>query len=257
LDRVLLSSISDGRLLPEVLHDSAQHRTEELVARMRQDAVLVGYPLVEAEVVRRRRAQVVKATDRTRPRAFADAMGWSDYVVAPVVLGGRVTGLFQADRRDPESSPDARDAAALGSCAAYFALVYERAVLRQRLHEQRQEMGRIATWADVRTSELADRSITLTAEPLGSRDDTHATPPAGGENALRDLLTRRELDVLQLMVGGVTNAGIAKDLVLSEGTVKFHVKNILRKLHVANRAEATSRYLRLTLSKEARRTGKT
>ena len=34
---------------------------------------------------------------------------------------------------------------------------------------------------------------------------------------------------------------------VSEGTVKFHVKNILRKLHAANRAEATSRYLRLTL----------
>ncbi len=29
--------------------------------------------------------------------------------------------------------------------------------------------------------------------------------------------------------------------------MKFHVKNILRKLHAANRAEATSRYLRLTL----------
>jgi DNA-binding NarL/FixJ family response regulator len=36
-------------------------------------------------------------------------------------------------------------------------------------------------------------------------------------------------------------------LVVSEGTVKFHVKNILRKLHASNRAEATSRYLRLTL----------
>ena len=48
------------------------------------------------------------------------------------------------------------------------------------------------------------------------------------------------------MVKGETNASIARALVVSDGTVKFHVKNILRKLRVANRAEATSRYLLLT-----------
>ena len=52
------------------------------------------------------------------------------------------------------------------------------------------------------------------------------------------------------MVRGETNGQIARDLVLSEGTVKFHVKNVLRKLHAANRAEATSRYLRLTLNRD-------
>ena len=56
------------------------------------------------------------------------------------------------------------------------------------------------------------------------------------------------------MVKGETNADIARALVVSEGTVKFHVKNILRKLHASNRAEATSRYLRLSLRQgEARR----
>jgi DNA-binding CsgD family transcriptional regulator len=35
---------------------------------------------------------------------------------------------------------------------------------------------------------------------------------------------------------------------VSEGTVTFHVKNILRKLHAFNCCEATSRYLRLTLN---------
>jgi DNA-binding NarL/FixJ family response regulator len=69
------------------------------------------------------------------------------------------------------------------------------------------------------------------------------------QTGLRDLLTRREIDVLELMVRGDTNAAIARDLVLSVGTVKFHVKNILRKLNAANRAEATSRYLRMTLKR--------
>jgi LuxR family transcriptional regulator, regulator of acetate metabolism len=59
-------------------------------------------------------------------------------------------------------------------------------------------------------------------------------------------LTRRELDVLRLMARGRTNSAVAAELVISEGTVKFHVNNILRKLHAGNRAEAASRYLRLT-----------
>jgi DNA-binding NarL/FixJ family response regulator len=38
---------------------------------------------------------------------------------------------------------------------------------------------------------------------------------------------------------------VAQELVISEGTVKSHVKHILRKLRVANRAEAVSRYLHM------------
>jgi len=46
--------------------------------------------------------------------------------------------------------------------------------------------------------------------------------------------------VLKLMAAGDTNARIASKLIISEGTVKSHVKHILRKLCAANRAEAVS-----------------
>ncbi len=59
------------------------------------------------------------------------------------------------------------------------------------------------------------------------------------------LLTKRELEVLRLLADGNTNKAIADTLVISGGTVKFHVNSILRKLRAANRAEAVSRYLRL------------
>jgi DNA-binding NarL/FixJ family response regulator len=59
------------------------------------------------------------------------------------------------------------------------------------------------------------------------------------------LLTRRELDVLRLLADGNSNKAIADALVVSSATVKFHVGGILRKLHVANRVEAVSRYLSL------------
>jgi DNA-binding NarL/FixJ family response regulator len=58
-------------------------------------------------------------------------------------------------------------------------------------------------------------------------------------------LTLREREVLDLMATGATNIQIAQALVVSEGTVKSHVKRILRKLHVANRSEAVARYLHL------------
>jgi DNA-binding NarL/FixJ family response regulator len=59
------------------------------------------------------------------------------------------------------------------------------------------------------------------------------------------ILTAREREVLELMVEGVTsNRKLAKRLGLSENTVKFHVRNILDKLRVHNRAEVVGYALR-------------
>ena len=61
----------------------------------------------------------------------------------------------------------------------------------------------------------------------------------------QDALTAREREVLELMVEGVTsNRKLAKRLGLSENTVKFHVRNILDKLHLNNRAQVVSFALR-------------
>ena len=57
-------------------------------------------------------------------------------------------------------------------------------------------------------------------------------------------LTRRELDVLALMVEGLTNPEIADQLMVGRATVKFHVSNILGKLGVGTRTEAVALALR-------------
>ena len=60
-----------------------------------------------------------------------------------------------------------------------------------------------------------------------------------------DALTEREGEVLELLVSGVTsNRKLAKHLGLSENTVKFHVRNILDKLHLHNRAQVVSYAIR-------------
>ena len=54
----------------------------------------------------------------------------------------------------------------------------------------------------------------------------------------RSALTDRELQILQLVAAGATNSEIARQLWITQQTVKFHVSNIYRKLDVANRTEA-------------------
>jgi two-component system, NarL family, response regulator LiaR len=57
-------------------------------------------------------------------------------------------------------------------------------------------------------------------------------------------LTDREIQVLKLVAQGLTNQEIADRLVISEWTVRTHVRNILGKLHLANRIQATLYALR-------------
>ncbi len=63
------------------------------------------------------------------------------------------------------------------------------------------------------------------------REAKRKVPPAFAE------LTPRELEVLQLLADGQTNAGIAVQLVLSEKTVRGYVSNILSKLHREDRTQ--------------------
>ncbi len=76
---------------------------------------------------------------------------------------------------------------------------------------------------------------TLAPEAIQALIQTNAE-----ESILGKDLTRRELEVLALLVKGYSNPDIAESLVVSRATVKVHVGNILSKLSASNRAEAIS-----------------
>ncbi len=61
---------------------------------------------------------------------------------------------------------------------------------------------------------------------------------ARGEQA-PDRLTPRETEVLKLVASGKSNREIAEELSVTENTVKVHLRNILEKLHLQNRIQAT------------------
>ncbi len=84
---------------------------------------------------------------------------------------------------------------------------------------------------------MAPRFLKELTQP--EADSSRRRPPKGpgrGESHL----TLREQEILQLVAQGLSNAEIAYSLVLSENTVKAHIKNILGKLQSKNRSEAVA-----------------
>jgi len=72
----------------------------------------------------------------------------------------------------------------------------------------------------------------LTQVPIPSEAPTLAPPPALAE------LTPREQEVLRLIAKGASNREIAQQLYISEGTVKYHITNILSRLNLRDRTQA-------------------
>jgi NarL family two-component system response regulator LiaR len=90
----------------------------------------------------------------------------------------------------------------------------------------------------------------LLQEMTGQRpaQDEEPSPPPPARPPTVDPLTERELEVLKLVARGLSNVEIADQLVIAEGTVRTHVSNILNKLHLVSRTQATLYALRQGLA---------
>ena len=256
LCRAVVSLVRGGTMIAESAHfDGDPEGAKRVLAQLRATPLRLEHPLIETELLRRRRATIVLDA-HVHPRAdrrLTELMGWRTYVAAPIVVGSQVTGVIHADR-GAEQQLDVLDRDVLWEFTSGLAQAYESASLRRTLRHERDQMREFLQWLGARSSELSDAPVTL-AGGSDSVDAALAPSPLGEDVALgegRDdravfegLLTRRELDVLRLLAEGKSNRAIADELVVSTGTVKFHVNSLLRKLHAANRAEAVSRYLRL------------
>lgn len=99
------------------------------------------------------------------------------------------------------------------------------------------------TVQDVTELRAAAEALHQTASDLGRRAAAlqGARGPRG--KGLTALLTPRQVEILGLVAEGFSNAEIASRLYLTESTVKWHLRKILRSLGVSNRAQAVARYL--------------
>ncbi len=250
--RVLLSLTGEGRLVAEAVHlGEEQTREREVLTALRENEIRLEHPLIETELLRRRRATIVDGADLNPrvDRRLVEIMGWVAYAAAPLVVGGQVIGMLHAGRAAGERL-DVLDRDVLWEFTSLLAQAYESASLRRTLRYEREQTREFLEWLGARSGELMDAPIRLATMQRPAETPAAAPAVAGGPGrddriVFEGLLTRRELDVLRLLAEGGSNRRIAESLVISEGTVKFHVNSILRKLRVSNRAEAVSRYLRL------------
>jgi DNA-binding CsgD family transcriptional regulator len=210
-------------------------------------------PLLEGEMVRRGQPILVRnaQNDARVHNELAAITKSAEYVAAPVFSWGRPIGLVHADRHTDDYVAEF-DRQTLGIFAEGLGLAFERNLMLERLQAMRRaanEHARTANaLADDFTLEVLEMAgpapaLALAAEFLDECPGQMRTP-AGHESRLLSELTIREAEVLRAIAVGKTNAQIATALFVTEGTVKSHVKHILRKLGAGNRTEAVAKYHR-------------
>lgn len=246
-DRTMISQVDGKHVVPRIVQIPANptwaQELEIFAAGQRLD---LGGLVAEARMVRTI-APILVGHSENLPNLLRATEARS-YVAAPITFQGVVIGFLHADCLLTRRTLDAFDRDVVGMFAKGVGHAWEHVALHERLQTLRRDVGRGHAAALAVMSESANVAVRL---QQGSGDDRvlmglAATMPVSNDARLAALLTRRELAVMQLIAAGETNAGIAKTLVIAEGTVKSHVKHILRKLRAKNRVEAVSRFAALT-----------
>jgi DNA-binding CsgD family transcriptional regulator len=243
----MLSLVDRSVWTPTWAHsDREPEWAQGLVASGQQNPQTFVPSLPEFELVRRARSILVTDVEG-RGKVYREVVGASgshSYVAAGVMSDGVLVGLLHADKYFQKSDVDELDRSVLGLFAEAFGHVLAKAVVSDRSSAIRSRLAELT--ADINSTAsglgtLHDRinqSGRVGTEQVGGRS-VDRSQGASLDNAE---LTPRETQVLALMAKGASNLEISTRLFISNGTVKAHVKHILRKLGAANRAEAVSRW---------------
>ena len=244
-DRAIVSRLDDSMWTTEYIHvDGDSEWADEILAAGRGAPQQIVPGLPEQDLVRRRRPILVNGVqDRVLEhsqihRAVAEVSRSRSYVAAAITPGDQIFGFLHGDRFFHDGDLDQFDCDLLGLFAQGYSYALERAMVSEKLNAlQLHIRGVAANLEDVATGSVLAAPDGFPQAQTGLHE-AMATHAAGADGNL----TRREVEVLQLMANGDTNHRIARRLVISEGTVKSHVKHILRKLGASNRAEAVARW---------------
>lgn len=243
-DRAILFGLEGAQLITESAHFEAEpHAAEEFMRAARQKALRLDQRGAIGEMFRRRQAIVMSDADAPTLDPLLLAAKLGSCVAAPIVVaGGQPIGSLHAGFDAPSRRPGADDREVLWAFTEGLGYALELTWLRQGVAEQLERMRGIVTAAGAYVDEPAERRIAPFEVTPPTEVSMKGQAPLVTEPRLEDVLTRRELEVAALLAQGTTNSSIAEQLVISNGTVKTHVKSILRKLGAANRGEAASRY---------------
>ena len=246
--RAVMSKLESRSWKPLILHNREDDgATRGWFSEWVNQSVPLSAMAPEAELISRRRPSLVYDTDHApvyRPLIVQAGQSRS-YVVAPLVLGSDVIGFLHTDHHPLSRRVDETDRDVLWAFADGFTHIYERAVLLERLRDHRESVRELFFGAVDRIDDLCDAGPQLARSDRDGWHGGHGSHGIEGSGQLsapaREAtveLTDREAEVFDLMVTGASNMDIADRLVITEGTVKSHVKHILRKYGAVNRAQA-------------------
>ena len=240
--RALLSRVEDNVWSPWVGHfvDAMPDWFDAWI----DTRIPLGDMVLETQLLTERRPALVHDTSAPEVHQIVRDGLSNSYVVAPVMPAGNVVGFLHCDHHPSDRRVDESDRDVLWAFAEGFGHIYERTVLLERMHTQREEIRDLLQDVDTTLKDLCDAEIELATQPAaGSVVTRTAVSVLTTMSARMEELTPREAEVLTLMVAGAKNGAIAEKLVITEGTVKSHVKHILRKLGAVNRSQAIAHYL--------------
>jgi DNA-binding CsgD family transcriptional regulator len=254
--RSLISRVHGSRWKPDMVWSDPATVTRDVRGSferyVEETEIPLEHLLLETDLARRRRPALVDqpVEDERTFKGIIVASQTDGYVVAPILPTGTVIGFLHADRLGQGRSVDAQDRDNLWMFAEHFGLLYERLMLVQRLEQQRVQLKAALREAGRHIDEACTAEIELALDETVALAQERRSPGAR-TRTLTGLLTVREIEVLELLAEGRTNAEIGGVLVVSEATVKSHLARLLRKLQASSRAEAVARYLQL-LADESR-----
>lgn len=246
LDRVVIYRVDDSRLVPEAVWFGGGNDGWAAEVLASANAVELHGRRYEIDMIRRRHAVLV-TEPREDPRVWGpllEELNITGFLSVPVVADGAVVATLAADTYFSGRPLDTLDRDCLAAFARGLGHALERADLMDRLHAQREVVRRLLRAAERSVDELCSAEFSLTGRPAPDADPgTRRARTSGRSDVLPEAdLTQRETQILQLLAAGATNLEISRRLVITEGTVKSHVKRVLRKLGAANRAQAVSIY---------------
>jgi DNA-binding CsgD family transcriptional regulator len=251
LDRVIISRGRETELHPAAVWSSpasgyiAARSTRALLER----PIAIGEDDPEFDMARRVSGGVVRV-EPDRAGGWARALATTVYLACPLVSTSRLIGFIHADspRRGRELGDGDLDY--VSTFAEGLGLLFQRTLLLERLVGQRARARDAFAVAQRRLHEMADDEVRLVESERNAamasarsavifRDDA--------DDELADDLTRREREVIEMMLTGARTVDIAEQLRVGEATVKTHIRNAKQKLGAANRTDVVARYLRPTV----------
>ena len=241
----MISTIRGSVWLPQEWHitddtDPSSRRLQQFVA----DAhIPLSVAPLETDLIRRRVGAIARApaSDRRTFKALIEVSGSWGYIAAPITAQGRTIGMIHADRPGRHGNVTVDDLEKLVAFAECFSVSFENAVLADKAARQQADVGQM--WASI---EAVIDPAALEAATPSSQLSTGSTDQVGGHGlkapGQASLLTSREREILSYLATGATNRQIGRSLVISEGTVKSHLKRISKKLNTTSRAAAVAIY---------------